>query len=130
MPQNQSVNIYKTGQKQPYVKIKEGFASDLNGNPYNGQVTINAEYFPSQFKDVLKAGGKSQDALDATKDLKVTFDNGRIVNVSGKYIGNVDRIQLRNYQLAWNKEPQRGDQPRYGEGKGKNNKNPKRGELD
>ncbi len=130
LPQSQSVNIYKTGQKQPYVKIKEGFASDLNGNPYNGQVTINAEYFPSQFKDVLKAGGKSQDALDATKDLKVTFDNGRIVNVSGKYIGNVDRIQLRNYQLAWNKEPQRGVQPRYGEGKVKNNKNPKRGELD
>jgi hypothetical protein len=131
LPQNQSISIYKTGQtgqKQPYVKIKEGFASDVNGNPFDGEVTVNAEYFPSQFKDVLKAGGKNQDALDASQDYRVTFDNGRISNVRNKYIGNVDRIQLRNYQLAWNKEPQKGTQPGYG--KGKSNKNQKRGELD
>jgi len=131
LPQNQSISIYKTGQtgkKQPFVKIKEGFASDINGNPFDGEVTVNAEYFPSQFKDVLKAGGKNQDALDASQDYRVTFDNGRISNVRNKYIGNVDRIQLRNYQLAWNKESRKGEQPRYD--RGKNNKNPKRGELD
>lgn len=124
LPQNQSIQIIKTGQKQPYVKIKEGFASDIEGSPYSGEVTVDAQYFPSQFKDVLKAGGKSQDVLDASKDYKVTFENGRIVNVRNKYIGNVDRTQLRNYQLAWNKEPQKGLQPGYG------SKNKPKGELD
>ena len=127
LPQSQSIQVFKTGQKQPYVKIKEGFASDIEGNPYSGEVTVDAQYFPSQFKDVLKAGGKSQDVLDASKDYKVTFENGRIVNVRNKYIGNVDRTQLRNYQLAWNKEPQKGLQPGYGS---KNKNKNKSGELD
>ena len=114
LAKNEFLGIYKTGQNKPYVKIKEGFASDVSDNPFSGQVTISAQEFPSQFKDVLKAGGKSQDVLDASKDYNVTFENGRIVNVRNKYIGNVDRTQLKNYQLAWNKEPQKGAQPGYG----------------
>lgn len=127
LAKNQSIDVYKTGQKQAFVKIKDGFASDVENKPFDGEVTIKAELFPSQFKDVLKAGGKSQDVLDLSKDYKVTFEDGRIVNVRNQFIGNVDRTQLKNYQLAWNKEPQKGTQPGY---VNKNKNKNKSGELD
>lgn len=96
------------------VILKEGQARDKNGNLYSGDLTTTGDRLPAGLKTVLKSGG--YDFTDADKTDYFTFKvkDGRIEAIKPSGGSWIDRQDLVNFQLKSNSEPQKSQQPIYG----------------
>lgn len=96
------------------VVLKSGEARDKNGNLFNGDLVTTGDRIGSGLKTVLKSGGF--DFTDSDKSDYFTFriKDGRIEAMKPNGGSWIDRQDLINFQLKANSEPQKGQQPRYG----------------
>lgn len=90
--------------------IRNGQAFDKNGNPYSGKMVIQRQNLPAEIFSVI--GPLAKDV----KNFDVTFENGTPVKFSSPKTGVIDRRGMYNYQLKYNTEPRKGEQPDYGGG--------------
>jgi len=91
-------------------KIKDGVALDVNGNPWSGEVAVPKNNISGLLFDMIGAD---------PKDVVVTFKNGEPVQMQHPQVGKLNRENIINYQLKWNGEPKKGQQPKFGRGGGK-----------
>jgi hypothetical protein len=103
-------NLFDTIQDLDFKngKIRNGTASDVLGNPFNGSVYVDKKDLPSE---IFSAIGKT---ADHAKGFDVTFENGTPVKFINPKTGTVTRQGMENYQLKYNTEPGKGRQPYYG----------------
>lgn len=99
--------------------IKNGTAFDKNGNPYNGKVTLEKEYLPSELFSVLGAPR-------GVKEFAITFENGTPVKFVNEKTGVITRQSMQNYQLKYDTEPIKGEQLDFTRPKPAPNKSGKR----
>ena len=90
--------------------IENGKAFDKNGNPYNGKMFIQRQNLPAEIFSVI--GPLAKDV----RNFDVTFENGTPIIFSNPKTGVIDRRAMYNYQLKYNTEPRKGDQPDFGDG--------------
>lgn len=90
--------------------IENGRAFDKNGNPYNGKMFIQRQNLPAEIFSVLGPIAKD------VRNFDVTFENGTPVIFSNPKTGVIDRRAMYNYQLKYNTEPRKGNQPDFGDG--------------
>jgi hypothetical protein len=88
--------------------IRNGQAFDKDGTLFNGRMIIQKENLPSEIFSVLGP------LANKVKDFEVTFENGIPVKFVDPKTGVIDRRGMYNYQLKYNTEPRRGDQPKFG----------------
>ena len=89
--------------------IKNGQAFDKDGNPYNGKIVIQKQNLPSEIFSVLGPVAKD------VRNFDVTFENGTPVKFVNPRTGVIDRRGMSNYQLKYNTEPRKGEQPNFGD---------------
>jgi hypothetical protein len=102
-------------------KIKDGVALDVNGNPWSGEVAVSKNNISGLLFDIIGAD---------PKDVVVTFKNGEPVQMQHPQVGKLNRENIINYQLKWNGEPKKGQQPKFGRGGGKFTGLPANGKFD
>lgn len=101
-------------------KIRNGQILDQNNRPYSSpigtkDVHLDAQNIPAQIAVILKANGLDPDRLYKGADVEVK--NGKIQNMSNKYLNNITRTGMKVFQLNYNKEPAKGKQPVFSEKK-------------
>jgi hypothetical protein len=90
--------------------IENGKAFDKNGNLYNGKMFIQRQNLPAEIFSVLGPVAKD------VRNFDVTFENGTPIIFSNPKTGVIDRRAMYNYQLKYNTEPRKGNQPDFGDG--------------
>ena len=106
---SKGVNVWAAGQKRSApTTIKDGVATDVNGNLFTGELPLDTEFIGSDFKDMLKAGGKDSDAVEMTNKVDVTFKDGRPISIRGTEIGTLDIPKIKEYQAMWLKKLPKG----------------------
>lgn len=88
--------------------IRNGQAFDKDGTPFNGRMIIQKQNLPAEIFSVIGPLSKG------VKDFEVTFENGTPVKFVSPKTGVIDRRGMYNYQLKYNTEPKKGDQPKFG----------------
>lgn len=96
------------------ITIKEGIVSDKNNNPYTGEFFIPKDQIPASIYSVLKSSGVDKDRLDFSKGFTALVKDGRIQALRDPKLGLIDRTAIGNAQLKFNTEPQKGQQPYFG----------------
>lgn len=96
------------------ITIKDRVILGRDGKPYNSpsgtqDVHLDYKHIPATVVASLKASGFDPDYL--LKGVNVEVRNGKIENMSNKYIPSVSRTGMKVFQLNYNKEPQKGRQP-------------------
>lgn len=89
--------------------IKDGKAFDKNGNAFSGKIVIQKENLPAEIFSIVPLA-------KYVKNFDVTFEDGSPVKFVNKKTGVIDRRAMYNYQLKYNTEPGKGDQPDFGGG--------------
>ena len=95
------------------VKISGGEAKTTNGEPFTGGIRVKAELIPAQVQAILKTAG-----IDVSDEefFNMTYKDGKLQSMKPEGSGKViDRIDMANAQKKWNSEPQKSNQPDFGE---------------
>jgi hypothetical protein len=100
------------------IKIRGRVILGADGKPYTSPVgtkDIQLEYnqIPATVIATLKASGIDPDYL--LKGAVVEVKDGKIQNLSNKYVPNVTRTGMKVFQMNYNKEPTKGPQPKFSE---------------
>jgi len=115
----EETNLFGGG-KGVGVKVKEGFVTK-DGQPYNGYLKVASAALPAQLKNILiSAGyGVQGDGFKTLPDSEFTikYKDGRVEYIKGARMGVLDRTAMENAQLAYDKEPQKGQKPLFGQPK-------------
>lgn len=88
--------------------IIDGKAFDKDGNAYSGKMVIQKQNLPAEIFSVIPLAKN-------VSDFEVTFENGTPVKFVNKKTGVIDRRAMYNYQLKYNTEPRKGNQPDFGD---------------
>jgi hypothetical protein len=85
--------------------VKDGVATYANGNPWSGEVSVTKNKISGLLFDMIGAD---------PKDVVVTFEKGVPVKMIHPQVGSISRQAMINYQLKFNGEPKKGQQPKFG----------------
>lgn len=91
-------------------QLKDGFISDVQGNPVNGEVFIRKERLPVSLLNALSAQGTDKDLLKSSsfKGFTAIVKDGRINVLRNPKIGVIDRQGMIDAQIALDKENLKG----------------------
>lgn len=90
--------------------IRNGQAFDKDGTLFSGKMVIQKQNLPAEIFSVLGPVAKD------VRNFDVTFENGTPIIFSNPKTGVIDRRAMYNYQLKYNTEPRKGNQPDFGDG--------------
>lgn len=95
----------------PDIKISKGKGT-IAGIEYTGTVSTKGNKLPELVKAPLRAIGYD---IKNNEDVDIKVENGQIVSIKPKDRSAVDREAMRNAQLKFSTEPQKGPQMRFAE---------------
>ena len=95
----------------PDIKISKGKGT-IAGIEYTGTVSTKGDKLPELVKAPLRGIGYD---IKNNEDVDIKVENGQIVSIKPKDRSAVDREAMRNAQLKFSTEPQKGPQMRFAE---------------
>jgi len=93
--------------------VENGVLYDASNNPVSGkkELYITVDKLPISLKSVIKAGGGGD--LDDLDGVNLVFEDGQITGMKTDY-GEIKRDNINNFQLKFNTESVKGQQPTFG----------------
>ena len=104
-------------------RVENGYVFDENGQPLTREIEIEATKLPSVMFPIMKKQGLD---IPTSGKTKFNVDRGTIVSMNHPTKGQTGREDMKTFQLSYNTEPIKSEQPNFGKSTPKPNTNNKK----